>query len=83
MPPLLPRFTNTRLEDERKVTQAVLDASGVEVAPDDAPIRTSITKPGDPRRLRGIPIVARGVPGCQPGSNPLAALIRKEFTGTS
>jgi hypothetical protein len=36
------------------------------------------TKPGDPRKLRGIPVIARGVGGASPGTNPLAAWLRKE-----
>lgn len=34
------------------------------------------TGAGDGRKLRGIPVVGRGVGGTSPGTNPLAALDR-------
>lgn len=39
---------------------------------DDTPIRTvtRATPAGDERRLRGIPVIAQGVPGHIPGTNP-------------
>ena len=37
------------------------------------------TPTGDDReRLRGLPCIARGVTGAQPGSNPVGALLAKE-----
>ena len=33
---------------------------------------------GDSRKLRGVPVISRGVSGTQPGSDPLAALLAKE-----
>lgn len=36
------------------------------------------TAAGDSRKLRGIPVQARGVGGTSPGSDPLAALLAKE-----
>ncbi len=33
---------------------------------------------GDARKLRGVPVQAKGVGGTQPGSDPLAALLAKE-----
>jgi hypothetical protein len=32
----------------------------------------------DPERMRGLPVVAPGVAGAQPGSNPVRALLRAE-----
>lgn len=37
-----------------------------------------ITSPGDRIRMRGVPITARGVGGTQPGTDPLAHLLRKQ-----
>lgn len=37
---------------------------------------------GDARKLRGVPVIARGVGGTQPGTDPLAAIIAKERRGT-
>lgn len=33
---------------------------------------------GDRQRLRAIPVIAAGIPGTIPGTNPLAELIRQE-----
>ena len=33
---------------------------------------------GDPLRLRGLPMIARGIPGTSPGTDPLAALVRHD-----
>lgn len=38
----------------------------------------SQTAAGDPRKLRGLPCIAHGVGGTQPGTNPLGALLAKE-----
>lgn len=71
---LLPRFTATteRIEDERHIARIVLEAVDAEVPKTVA----RATLPGDDRRLRGIPCIARGVGGTAPGTNPLAALLR-------
>lgn len=42
------------------------------------PLRHAHTKPGDAAALRGLPAIARGVSGVQPGTDPLAAVLRKE-----
>lgn len=70
----LPRYTNTTLDDERKLARILLETG------DPAPPTTvaRATLPGDTRRLRGIPVQARGVGGTSPGSNPLAALLAHE-----
>ena len=73
---LLPRFhaTTERMEDERKIGRVVLDSECAEVPKSVA----RATLPGDTRRLRGIPVVCRGVGGVSPGTNPLAALMASE-----
>lgn len=55
---------------EREYTRAV--AAGVETA------AAAVPAGGDAARLRGIPVVARGVAGAQRGSDPLAELLRKQ-----
>jgi hypothetical protein len=37
-------------------------------------IRRELTKPGDPRVLRAIPVIARGIGGTIPGTQPHSAL---------
>ena len=73
---LLPRFhaTTERMEDERKIGRVVLDSQDAEVP--KSVVRATL--PGDTRRLRGIPVVVRGVGGVSPGTDPLAALLRTE-----
>lgn len=65
---ILPRFNAEmeRLEDQRKVAKIVLEASPEVVSQTVA----RATLPGDTRRLRGIPCVARGVAGVSPGTDP-------------
>lgn len=68
MSQLLPRFMAAaqKIEDERKLVRIVLESSG-----SDNPVTVSrATLPGDNRRLRGIPVCARGVSGAIPGTNP-------------
>jgi hypothetical protein len=69
---LLPRFH--RMQEARQ------DAAAVDKAVRESVTETKTvakaTLPGDTRRLRGIPVCAMGVPGTQPGSDPLAALLR-------
>lgn len=73
MAPRLPRFTQH--------TQAVLDArklNRILEADMDEPAVRHATAGGDRRRLRGTPVIARGVPGAIPGSSPVGALIARE-----
>lgn len=73
---LLPRFhaAADAIEDERKVSRIVSESESL-----DAPrISNRVTLPGDMRRLRGIPMSARGVSGTSPGTSPLAALLRSQ-----
>jgi hypothetical protein len=62
----LPRFTNTTIQDEQQLAAILLQTG------DPAPTQTTYgaTLPGDNRRLRGIPTVARGVAGVSPGTDP-------------
>lgn len=70
---ILPRFTDTRLQDEAKLARILLETG--EPAP--PPTAQRATLPGDTRRLRGIP-VAGGATGTSPGTDPLAALLTKQ-----
>lgn len=69
---ILPRFSATwqRIEDERKVARIVRESEGSEIPKTVA----RATLPGDNRRLRGIPCVARGVAGVSPGTDPRSAI---------
>lgn len=70
--PLLPRFTaaTERIEDERKIAKVLLESASAEIPPTVA----RATLPGDNRRLRGIPCIARGVSGVSPGTDPAYAV---------
>lgn len=69
---ILPRYNRAalRIEDERKVARIVLESGGS----DQAKTVARATLPGDNRRLRGIPCVARGVAGVSPGTDPRSAI---------
>ncbi len=73
---LLPRYHRRQLarEDAVAVDKAVGYASD-EPSTQQAP-RLQLAKPGDPRVLRAIPVIARGVGGAIPGSNPLTEAMR-------
>jgi hypothetical protein len=47
-----------------------------ETDPNPTSTVVKVTLAGDSRRLRGFPIVARGVAGVSPGSDPVAELLR-------
>lgn len=68
---ILPRFNAamTAIEDARKIGR-ILEESGAMMAP----LAIRGTAGGDDRRLRGIPVVARGVSGVSPGTHPLTAI---------
>lgn len=55
-----------RLHDERRLANILLETG--EPAPTTT--RAGATPAGDERRLRGIPAIARGVPGHIPGTRP-------------
>lgn len=62
---LLPRFraVTERIDDERRIGKIVLESTPIITAP-------KATLPGDARRLRGIPVAARGVGGATHRSVP-------------
>ena len=65
---LLPRFAALAEAQAFQVKlSAILLVTGAEMP---ARIVSSATLPGDSRRLRGIPVIARGVRGASPGSAP-------------
>jgi hypothetical protein len=72
MSQLLRRFHahSERIDDERKVARIVLESGVLDVTATVA----KATLPGDNRRLRGIPVVARGVSGVSPGTHPSDAM---------
>lgn len=69
---ILPRFNASmqRIQDAEKIGR-ILRETG-EVGPTITVQRATL--PGDNRRLRGIPCVARGVAGVSPGTHPVSAL---------
>lgn len=74
MSQLLRRFNavSERIEDQRNLGRILMES---QVAEQPGTVARA-TLPGDPFRLRGIPICARGVGGVSPGTNPVAALLR-------
>jgi hypothetical protein len=71
---LLPRFNQftERAADERNIARILIESSVAEIPKTVA----RATLPGDNRRLRGIPCIARGVQGCSPGTDPAWAVVR-------
>lgn len=69
---LLPRMNavSERMADERKIGRILLESN----VADTTKTVARATLPGDTRRLRGIPCVARGVAGVSPGTHPSDAL---------
>lgn len=67
---LLPRFTATieRIHDHRQLNR-ILGETPENTNPTPP---TGVTAPGDTRRLRGIPCIARGTSGASPGTLPHA-----------
>ena len=76
MVPILPRVTDQRAADARKLEKILL-----ETGPLDGPVQTAkmATLAGDNRRLRGLPIVGRGIAGTAPGTDPPRALLAREL----
>jgi hypothetical protein len=73
----LPRYhaTTTNTEDQRKLDRIINQGGDINTPP---PTTSTATLPGDTRKLRGIPVQARGVGGTSPGTDPLTALIHKQ-----
>ena len=69
---LLPRMSavSEHHNDQRKIGRILLESEAVGVPATVA----RATLPGDNRRLRGIPVVARGVAGVSPGTHPALAV---------
>ena len=66
----LPRYLHTTSIDAAKVDRIISQTQG-----------TTLTNPmhlANPAELRGIPCIARGVGGTQPGSNPLSETIARD-----
>lgn len=64
-----------QIEDDRQLAIAVMESGA---APD---INPNATLGGDERRLRGIPVIASGVGGTSPGTNPAAAVLHSDRRG--
>jgi hypothetical protein len=77
MTQILPRFYRTQeaADDHAKITRNLIESG--EMAPDTL-TSAGATAAGDERRLRGVPVQARGVGGTVLGTHPLAALMAKQ-----
>jgi hypothetical protein len=72
MAPILPRYRpELRVQEDRSVDKAVEEA-------EDTPVPGEQKAGGDRWRLRGIPVIGRGVGGTSPQTDPLAEVLRKE-----
>jgi hypothetical protein len=73
------RLPHLRVVDQARVFQAEYAravAAGVDVTAPRARRNQGVMV--DPLELRGLPVVARGVGGVAPGTDPLRALLTKE-----
>lgn len=75
VPHLLPRFSATRRELDRKVARIILE-TGAGLPPVEMKDRRVFK--AEAAELRGIPVQARGVGGVSPGSDPLRHVIAEE-----
>ncbi len=78
VPPRLQRFTSLeeRIEADERQVRKILEAVGVE---QPAEMHAGWRPVGGDRdRLRGFPVVGPGIGGTAPGTDPVAALFRKE-----
>ena len=76
MPPL-PRFRaqTERIKDAEQLARVMREVDGRQADP--KPVNGA--GGGDPRRMRGFPIVGvRGAGGTSPGTDPVRALLAKE-----
>jgi hypothetical protein len=72
---LLPRFRDRAAmlaEQRAALRRAVSDAVN-----EGRAVRIPVMAGGDPRDLRGVPVIARGVGGTSPGTNPEAETVRR------
>lgn len=74
VPELLPRFfrAQQQAEDRRALARIV------ETVEESAAPVAGGTASGDRSRLRGVPVIDRGVGGTMAGSDPVAELLRTE-----
>ena len=64
----LPRYTNTQQRDQATVDKAVGNTNPT----------TWTHHQANPANLRGIPCIAEGISGTQPGTNPLTETINRQ-----
>jgi hypothetical protein len=76
----LPRFYRQlqAIEDERKLAKIILETDNSPAVAKNGKPLTRSADGHDPARLRGLPAIGRNVSGASPGTNPVAALLRKE-----
>jgi hypothetical protein len=76
----LPRFYRHQeeLEDARKLAKIILETDNSPAVSKNGKPLTRSADGHDPARLRGLPAIGRNVSGASPGTNPVAALLRKE-----
>ena len=67
------------LEDLKRICQIILEGGEVE-AEAGLPLRRSADGHNRDRR-RGLPVISKGIGGTSPGTDPVAALLRKEARG--
>ncbi len=75
VPQPLPRHRRLR---ERALDAANLDRIVGEADGREASVAAGATAAGDWRRMRGVPVQARGVGGAVAGSEPVRALLAKD-----
>jgi hypothetical protein len=84
VPQRLPRFYRRQQEreDERRIAQIILETgASLDDAERSVPTRGSANG-WNRQRARGVPIIGRvGGGGASPGTDPVAALLRKEREG--
>jgi hypothetical protein len=84
VPPILPRFrwNEQQAEDERKLAAILLEVEA-EAHPDsNGRVHRRSADGHNKTRARGVPIIGRvGSSGASPGTDPVAALLRKEARG--
>lgn len=72
------RQRREREAERAKVERITRDSADLPDVVEKRAPRRELTKPGDERKLRGIPVQARGVGGTMPGSDPLAEVLRSD-----
>jgi hypothetical protein len=78
VPDLLPRFTAAleRIEDAKRIGEIIIE--GGEVEAEAGKLLRSSADGHRNDRMRGCPVIAKGVRGTAPGTGPLSALLAKE-----